>query len=81
MIKYYRKSFGEKYGPQIWLCLFMFRPITLKQLNSLTSIDIFSLPDGREVIPHTAARDVPGSVLGSGNGFLCLIFCFVVLLL
>ena len=26
----------KKCGPQIRLCLFMFRPITLKQLNSLT---------------------------------------------
>jgi len=25
-------------GPQIWLCLFTFRPITSKQLNGLTTI-------------------------------------------
>jgi len=29
-------------GPQIWLCLFTFRPIASKQLNSLTTIDILS---------------------------------------
>jgi len=29
-------------GPQIWLCLFTFRPIALKQLNGLTTIDIVS---------------------------------------
>ena len=26
-------------GPQIWLCLFMFRPIASKQLKGLTAID------------------------------------------
>jgi len=26
-------------GPQIWLCLFTFRPIASKQLNGLTTID------------------------------------------
>jgi len=26
-------------GPQIWLCLFMFRHIALKQLNGLTTSD------------------------------------------
>jgi len=29
-------------GPQIWLCLFMFRPIALKQLNGTTTIDTLS---------------------------------------
>jgi len=29
-------------GPQIWLCLFMFRPIASKQLNGLTTIDTVS---------------------------------------
>ena len=29
-------------GPQIWLCLFTFRPIASKQLNGLTTIDILS---------------------------------------
>jgi len=29
-------------GPQIRLCLFTFRPIASKQLNSLTTIDILS---------------------------------------
>jgi len=29
-------------GPQIRLCLFTFRPIALKHLNSLTTIDTFS---------------------------------------
>jgi len=29
-------------GPQIWLCLFTFRPIASKQLNGLTTIDTLS---------------------------------------
>ena len=29
-------------GPQIWLCLFTFRPIASKQLNGLTTIDTVS---------------------------------------
>ena len=29
-------------GPQIWLCLFTFRPIAAKQLNGLTTIDTVS---------------------------------------
>jgi len=28
--------------PQIWLCLFTFRPIASKQLNGLTTIDTLS---------------------------------------
>ena len=29
-------------GPQIWLCLFTFRPIASKKLNGLTTIDTLS---------------------------------------
>jgi len=29
-------------GPQIWLCLFTFRPIASKQLNGLTTINTVS---------------------------------------
>jgi len=29
-------------GPQIWLCLFTFRPIASKQLNGLATIDTIS---------------------------------------
>ena len=29
-------------GPQIWLCLFTFRPIASKQLDGLTTIDTVS---------------------------------------
>jgi len=39
-----------------WLCLFMFRPITLKELNSLISIDTFSCLGGQEVTHPTAVR-------------------------
>jgi len=64
-------------GQQIWLWLFMFRPITLKQLNSLTSTDKFSCLGGLEVTHLTAVRQVPGSTPGSGKYFyVCyLLFC------
>jgi len=32
----------KKSGPQIWLCLFTFRPIASKQINGLTTIDTVS---------------------------------------
>jgi len=43
-----RKNITEKMhllkmsGPQIWLCLFTFRPIASKQLNGLLTIDTVS---------------------------------------
>jgi len=41
MLKYYRRNFVEKVLPAN-LALFMFRPITVKRLNSLTAIDRIS---------------------------------------
>ena len=38
-------------GPQIWLCLFTFRPIASKQLNDLATIDILSWLGGA-VVTH-----------------------------
>jgi len=38
-------------GPQIWLCLFTFRPIASKQLNGLTTIDSVSWLGGT-VVTH-----------------------------
>ena len=38
-------------GPQIWLCLFTFRPIASKQLNGLTIIDTVSCLGGA-VVTH-----------------------------
>ena len=37
-----KKHLLKMSGPQIWLCLFTFRPIALKQLNGLTTIDTIS---------------------------------------
>jgi len=56
----------------------MFRPITLKQLNSLTSIDIFSCVGSLEVTQQTLMREVPGSIPGTGQGFK---FVFLLLLM
>ena len=60
-------------GPQIWLCLFTFRPIASKQLNSLTTIDTLSWLGGAVVTHPLWVQEVPGSISGSG-----LIFCFVI---
>jgi len=36
-------------GPQVQLCLFTFRPIAFKQLNSLTTIDTLVISQN---VPH-----------------------------
>ena len=78
-LKYYRTMILlKRFGPQNRFCLFMFRPIALKQLNSLTTIDTFSWLGGPKVTQLAAVRMVPGSIPGYGMDFLCLIFCFVV---
>ena len=55
-------------GPQIWLCLFTFRPIASIQLNSLTNIDSLSYLDGAVVTHPLWVQDVPGSIPVSGKG-------------
>ena len=65
-------------GWQIQLCLFTFRPIALKQLNSLTTIYTFSWLDNPE-IKHM--QELPGSIPGSSKGFyvlfsILLLLCF-----
>jgi len=57
-------------GPQIWLCLFTFRPIASKELNSLQStIDTLSWLGGAVVTHSLWVQDVPGSIPGSCKGF------------
>jgi len=63
-------------GPQICLCLFTFRPIALKQLNGLTTIEILSWLGGAVVTHPLWVHEVPCSIPGSGKVFLCLIFLF-----
>jgi len=58
-------------GPQIRLCLFTFRPIASKQLNSLTTIDSLSWLGGTVVTHPLWVQQVPGSIPGSGKGFYC----------
>ena len=54
MLKYHRKKkIVEKVWPQIWLYLFMFHLIVLKQLNSLISINTFCCHGGQEVTLQT----------------------------
>jgi len=71
-------------GPQIWLCLFTFRPIASKQLNGLTTIDILSWLGGAVVTHPLWVQEVPGSIPGSDKGFyvwffVLLLFCFTFL--
>jgi len=67
-------------GPQIWLCLFMFRPIASKQLNGLTTIDTVSWLGGAVVTHPLWVQEVPGSIPGSGKdfyvSFFALLLCF-----
>jgi len=46
----------------------------LKQLNSLTSIDMLRCLDDVEKTHRTAVRKFPGSIPGSGNIFMFAIF-------
>jgi len=66
-------------GPQIWLCLFTFRPIAPEQLNGLTTIDTLSWFGGAVVTHPLWVQEVPGSIPGSGKGFY--VWLFVLLLL
>ena len=70
-------------GPQIRVCLFTFRPIASKQLNSLTTIDTFSWLGGAVVTHPLWVQEVPGSIPSSGKVFLfdflfccCCVFSF-----
>ena len=66
-------------GPQIRLCLFTFRPIASKLLNSSTTIVILSWLGGAVVTHPLWMQEVPGSIPGSGKGFY--VWFFVLLLL
>jgi len=68
-------------GPQIWLCLFTFRPIASKHLNSMTTFNTLSLSwlVGAVVTHPLWVQYVPGSIPGSGKGFY--VWFFVLLLL
>ena len=56
-------------GPQIRFCLFTFRSIASKSLNSLPTIDILSWLGGAEVTYPLWVREFPGSIPDSGKGF------------
>jgi len=55
--------------PQIRLCLFTFRPIALKKLNSSTTIDTRSWLGGAVVTHLLWVQEFPGSIPGSLKGF------------
>jgi len=64
-------------GPQIWLCLFTFRPIASKQLNG----SILSVDSGCSGKASALGARSPGFNPRLRQGFLCLIFCFVVVVI
>jgi len=68
----------KMFGPQICLCLFTFRPIAPKQLNSFTSVDTLSWLGGAVVTHPLWVQELPGSIPSSGKGFYVWFFCFVV---
>jgi len=63
-------------GPQIWLCLFTFRPIASEKFNGLTTIDTLSWLGGSVVTHQLWVQEVPGSIPSSGNGFYVVVFLF-----
>jgi len=63
-------------GPQIQLCLFTFRLIVSKQLNSLTTIDTPSWLGGAEVTHALWVRELLGSIPFSGKGLFMFDFLF-----
>jgi len=64
-------------GPKIRLCLFTFRSIASKQVNSLTTIVTLSWLGGAVVTHVLWVQEVRGSIPGSGKGFHVSFLCFV----
>ena len=72
-MNYYRKN-----GPQIWLC-FCFDPLRCtKQLNSLTSMHMFSCLGVREITLQTGCERSRVQIPALAR-VLCLLFCFIVI--
>ena len=65
-------------GPQIRLCLFLFRPIASKQLNGLTTIITYSWLGGAVVKHSLWVQEVPDSIPCSGKGFYVWFFVMLV---
>ena len=75
-----RRLCWKKVGPQIWLCLFIFPPNTLKQLNSLTAIHAPRCLGGLEVTHQTCGVRDTGFDFRQDFLFLPL-FAFVLVVL
>jgi len=69
----------KMFGPQIRLCLFTFRSIASKQLNSFATIVTFSCLCMAELGHPRLVREVPGSIQGSGKGFYVWFFGLLLL--
>jgi len=67
-------------GPQIWLCLFTFRPIASKQLNCLTYNRYSQLTQWCSGNASALGERGPRFNPRLRRRFLCLIFCSVVFL-
>jgi len=66
-------------GPQIRLCLFKFRPIASKQLNSFTTMDTLSWLGGAVGNASALVQEVPGSIPSADKGFYVWIFVLFLL--
>jgi len=76
----HKNDLVEKVWPANLALFFMFRPIALKQVNNLTSIDRFSSQWSKGNTSDCGARG-PGFGYRLWQGFLCLLLCFVVAVL
>ena len=56
-------------GPQMWLCLFMFRPIASNQLKKLDFNRYFQFTPWCSDNASALVRVVSYSISGSGKGF------------
>jgi len=76
-VKYHSKNeFVENVCPQIRLCLFRFRLIASKQLNSLTTIATLIWLSSAEVTHPLWVWELPGSIPGTGKVFFMVDFLF-----
>jgi len=66
-------------SPQIWLCLFTFRPIASKLFNGLTTIDTLKWLSGAVVYASALGVKDPGFNPLLRQGFLCLFFVWFLL--
>ena len=76
LLRAYKNEFVEMCGPQIQFCLFTFRPIALKQITRLTTINTFSWLMVQRLHASNWGVRGPGFNSSLWQGYLCVIFLF-----